>query len=182
MTEPTYHLTHAQLIQALDGAIVMYLEERDTHGKDDTDARIAGVAEILAGLDADRELAATDPTERLKLQLPDVAPVITALRTLVTADNVNYARDTMRYEGLFDAGRAALLAVTGEDLTRADDDGSGPIWTPAESAPALRDMLSILLRTVNDMLRYGLTPGARASLTDLSTRAGLLLHETPSNE
>jgi len=180
MTEPTYHLTRTQLDGALDGAIGMYMECRDSYEQEEDAARISGVAEIIAGLDADRELAATDPTEHLKLQLPDVAPVITALRTLITADNCNYARDTMRYEGLFDAGRAALLVATGEQLGPHPDDS--PIYTPAESAPALRDMLSLLTRTVNDMLRHGLKPGTRESLSELAARAGLLLRDTPSNE
>lgn len=105
--------------------------------------------------------------------------VLTALRRLIAADNANYARDTMRYEGLFDAGRQAIWDATGEDLRHADD---SPVWTPADSAPALRDMLSFMLRTVDDTLRHGLTAGQRASLEDMTRRARLLLAATPSNE
>lgn len=71
MAEPIYRLTRTQLNTALDGAIEMYLEFHDTHGQDDDQARLYGVGEILDGLDADQELAASDPTERLKLQMPD---------------------------------------------------------------------------------------------------------------
>lgn len=71
MAEQTYRFTRAQLEQALRGAIEMYVEFRVAHGRSDEDARLYGAGEILDGLDADRELAASDPTERLKLQLPD---------------------------------------------------------------------------------------------------------------
>ncbi len=53
-----------------------------------------------------------------------------ALRQLIAADNVNYARDTMRYEGLFDAGRDALRAATGWPPVGHPD--NSPIYTPAE--------------------------------------------------
>jgi hypothetical protein len=110
---------------------------------------------------------------------PTANAILQALRALIIADNCNYTRDTMRYEGLFDAGRKAIFDATGEDLSRSDD---GPIYTPAESAPALRDTLDLLLRTVHDTLRHGLTPGQRESLDDLTKRAALLLRETPGSE
>jgi len=43
------------------------------------------------------------------------APVmLAALQKLVAADNCNYLVETMRYEGYFDAARAAIAAATGE--------------------------------------------------------------------
>lgn len=68
--EPSYHLTRAQLTKALDGAIEMFLEYQYQHGYGEMEARQRGVDEVLQGLDADRELVAFDPNERLRLQLP----------------------------------------------------------------------------------------------------------------
>lgn len=68
----TYHLTRAQLSKALDGAIEMFLEYQYQHGYGEMEARQKGADEIIQGLDADRELAAFDPNERLRLQLPGV--------------------------------------------------------------------------------------------------------------
>jgi hypothetical protein len=122
-----------------------------------------------------------NPQNEATARLLAAAPALyAALRTLVSADNVNYARDTMRYEGLFDAGRKALRGATGWPPCGHLDDS--PIWTPAESAPALRDMLSQLTRTVNDTLRHGMTPAQIEKLDELTRRAGKLLNETPSNE
>lgn len=67
----TYRLTREQLHSALMGAIGLYLEFRDVHEYEDSVAQHAGADEVMAGMDADKELAATDPTERLKLQLAD---------------------------------------------------------------------------------------------------------------
>lgn len=69
-TQP-YRMTRMHLREALRGAIGMYLEYRNIHGRDEETAQIAGTDEILDGLDADRDLATEDPTERLRLQLPD---------------------------------------------------------------------------------------------------------------
>lgn len=67
----TYRLTRTQLDKALAATIEMFIEYRDKHGYDEERAAAAGVLEVIGGLDADRELAANDPTERLKLQLAD---------------------------------------------------------------------------------------------------------------
>lgn len=54
-------------------------------------------------------------------RIEHVAPLLfDALRTLVCADNGNCWRDTMRYLGMFDAGRAALTAATGESYAHPD--------------------------------------------------------------
>lgn len=51
-------------------------------------------------------------------QARDLAPLLlAALRALIISDNCGYLRGTMRYEGLFDAGREAIRRATGEDLT-----------------------------------------------------------------
>jgi hypothetical protein len=63
----TYHFTHAQLDQALTAAIEMFIELFDD--RDPESCKHAAVAEIMGGIDADRELVANDPTERLRLQL-----------------------------------------------------------------------------------------------------------------
>ena len=68
----TYRFTREQLSTALINAIDMFLEFRDIHGHDQEAARFEAVGEIIDGLDADRELVTFDPTERLRLQLPDV--------------------------------------------------------------------------------------------------------------
>lgn len=64
-----YRLTRTQLAKALDGAIEMFLEFQYQHGYGEMEARQLAADEVIAGLDADRELAAHDPTERLRLQL-----------------------------------------------------------------------------------------------------------------
>jgi hypothetical protein len=47
-----------------------------------------------------------------------IAPLLlAALRALIISDNCGYLRETMRYEGLFDAGREAIRQASGEDLT-----------------------------------------------------------------
>lgn len=71
MEDTTYRLTRKQLREALRSAIDMYREYLGVYGYDDDGAREAGVHETIDGLDADRELVASDPTERLHLQLPD---------------------------------------------------------------------------------------------------------------
>jgi hypothetical protein len=68
----TYHFTRAQLIKALDGAIEMFLEYQSQHGYGEMEARGLAADEVIQGLDADKELAADDPNERLRLQLPGV--------------------------------------------------------------------------------------------------------------
>lgn len=51
-------------------------------------------------------------------QVRDLAPLLlAALRAIIISDNCGYQRNTMRYEGLFDAGREAIRRATGEDLT-----------------------------------------------------------------
>ena len=40
--------------------------------------------------------------------------LLEALRDLVAADNCNYSREAMRYEGLFDAARRAVRAADRE--------------------------------------------------------------------
>jgi len=58
--------------------------------------------------------AEVETTARQVRALPKL---LTALRQLVTADNTGYLRETMRYCGMFDAGREAIKDATGEDLT-----------------------------------------------------------------
>lgn len=49
------------------------------------------------------------------LKNPDAIPaVLLALRMLISANNTNYQRDTMRYAGLFRQAASALEAATGE--------------------------------------------------------------------
>jgi hypothetical protein len=68
--DQNYHFSLAQLDQILTGAIEMYVEQIDVHGNDTEMAKYLAVAEMIGGLEADRELAASGPTERLRLQLP----------------------------------------------------------------------------------------------------------------
>jgi hypothetical protein len=57
-------------------------------------------------------------TIRANVRLAQAAPLLfDALRALVNADSCNYWRDTMRYCGYFDAGRAALNAASGQDFS-----------------------------------------------------------------
>src|SRR5688572_18085038 len=71
-TMQTYRFTRAQLELAINDGIKLFLEYCDKHDYDDDNARFAAIDEIVQGLDADRELVANDPTERLRLQLPAV--------------------------------------------------------------------------------------------------------------
>jgi hypothetical protein len=60
-------------------------------------------------------------TIRANVRLAQHAPqLFEALKTLVNADRCNYWRDTMRYCGYFDAGRAALTAASGQDFSHPD--------------------------------------------------------------
>lgn len=76
----TYHFTRAQLDQALAATIEMFIEYRDKHGYDEERAAAAAVLEVIGGLDADKELAAHDPNERLRLQLPGIYEAADATR------------------------------------------------------------------------------------------------------
>ena len=67
----TYKFTRRQLSDLLDSQVKMFIEYRDVHGKDEEDARFAATAEMLEGLDADKELALTMPDEKLMFQLAD---------------------------------------------------------------------------------------------------------------
>jgi len=69
--ERTYHFTYTQLRAALTGAVEMFIELSDD--RDPESCRHAAVDEIIEGLDADYELVANDPTERLRLQLDRAA-------------------------------------------------------------------------------------------------------------
>jgi len=108
----TYRLTKAQLEAALRGAIGLYLEFRDIHDHEDDMAQDSGVNEVLEGLDADQELAANDPTERLRLQLPDtheelVSALELALRYLDHPEVVTIPF-AMPVTSAIDRARAAL--------------------------------------------------------------------------
>jgi hypothetical protein len=70
MTMTTYHFTREQLSDLLYATIDMLIEFRDVHGHDEESSKFEAVGEMLDGIDADRELASNDPTERLRLQLP----------------------------------------------------------------------------------------------------------------
>jgi len=100
-------------------------------------------------------------TPRDDERIRQAAPLLlAALSALVRADNVNYWRDTMRYEGLFDAGRAAILAATGEDLRHTGGTRDPLIWALREiagadpetaTAAALRAIAAnVLTREVDD--------------------------------
>lgn len=65
----TFTFTREQLNDLLFATIDMYLEFRDVHEHDTDGSRFEAVNEMFQGLDADRELAQYDPTERLRLQL-----------------------------------------------------------------------------------------------------------------
>lgn len=65
----TFTFTRSQLNDLLFAAIDMYLEFRDVHEHGAEASRFEAVDEMFQGLDADRELAQFDPTERLRLQL-----------------------------------------------------------------------------------------------------------------
>lgn len=65
----TFTFTRQQLNALLFATIDMYLEFRDMHEHDADGSRFEAVDEMFQGLDADRELARSDPTERLRLQL-----------------------------------------------------------------------------------------------------------------
>lgn len=112
---------------------------------------------------------------RAVIRLAAAAPLLRdALRALVSADSCNYWRDTMRYTGLFDAGRAALLAATGEDLTHPDAGRTNdpllialmkiatyapaPGETPAERASALQ---TIARRALDSAASYTAESSAR---------------------
>lgn len=66
----TYRFTREQLSSLLFATVDMYLEFCDVHGHDADASRFEAVGEMFDGLGADQELAATDSTERLRLQLP----------------------------------------------------------------------------------------------------------------
>lgn len=89
-----YRLTRQQLDRALTQAIEMFIELFDD--RDPESCKYAAVSEIMQGIDADRELVANDPTERLRLQLPDNENVLRA--ALEAVDNpllnlLSYAED-----------------------------------------------------------------------------------------
>jgi hypothetical protein len=106
---PTYRLSREQLSKALDGAIAIYLEYGNVHGQDDGAARIAGVGEILEGLDADQYLAAEEPAERLRLQLPDAEA---DLRRALDARHLAWEQDQA------EIGRLRSLLVISERSVR----------------------------------------------------------------
>lgn len=70
---------------------------------------------------------------------------LAALADLCAADNVNYQRDTMRYAGLFDAGRAALLEA-GIDRMPGESD-----WRPVPAIAEVIRAASVLLEKIEDM-------------------------------
>lgn len=88
MNEPTYRFTRTQLIKILGEAVAMFVEMREQH--EERHAAALAVAEILDGLDADRELVAMDGHEKLRLQLP------TPHHLLVEADASAESYDTLR--------------------------------------------------------------------------------------
>jgi hypothetical protein len=61
--------TDKQVSDLLYATIDMFIEWRDQHGHSEESARFWAVGEMFDGLNADQELAATDPTERLRLQV-----------------------------------------------------------------------------------------------------------------
>lgn len=54
-----YLFTDAQMYSVLEGAINLFLEWRDKHGKDEGNAAHAAIQDIIEGLDAERELVAS---------------------------------------------------------------------------------------------------------------------------
>ena len=63
-----YRLTAKQLDKLLTNAIEMYEEYREKHGYDADAAKYLAAAEMIGGLEADRDLATLDG-DRLRLQL-----------------------------------------------------------------------------------------------------------------
>jgi hypothetical protein len=51
-----YTFTRTQLGNLLDANIRMFIEYRDVHEKNEVDALFAAVAEMLEGLDADKDM------------------------------------------------------------------------------------------------------------------------------
>jgi hypothetical protein len=72
-------------------------------------------------------------TERAVEALPQL---LTALRMLIGADNCNYSRHAMRYEGYFDQARAAYKDATGIDLPHPDGWGTGDTPNPRDTVVA----------------------------------------------
>ncbi len=53
---PVYHFTRMQLVEALEGAIDMFIEYRDKHGYMEDTAGLKATQEIIEGIDAMYEL------------------------------------------------------------------------------------------------------------------------------
>ncbi len=73
------------------------------------DTRTANARRIIACVNACADI----PAEALDAGI--IPELIAALRNLVAADNCGYQRDTMRYEGLFDAARRVLACVPNDE-------------------------------------------------------------------
>lgn len=140
MAEPIYRLTRAQLGQALRGTIEMYLEFRDTHGKDDDQARLYGVGEVLDGLDADQELAASDPTEHLRLQLSDAHDALLA--------ELEEALDLFAYEFCYRSGGEVIKVGGKPSVGGAWVERARAAMTAARGLPA--DTTAEQLQQVKD--------------------------------
>jgi len=56
--QPSYTLTRTELRQLLDDALGLFVEYRDTHGRDEEYAALAAASETIDGLDALPEIAA----------------------------------------------------------------------------------------------------------------------------
>jgi len=103
----SYHFTQEQLSSLLYATIDMYLEFRDVHEHAAEASRFESVDEMFQGLDADRELAQHDPTERLRLQLPDL---LDALKE-IEAHHVEQNRIKGREENRSTTLRIARAAI-----------------------------------------------------------------------
>jgi hypothetical protein len=69
-----YIFDRSQMVDLLTGAIEMFQEYRDQHGRTEVQAIPAAVLEMLEGLDAERELAAYYPDHIVTSQILPVTP------------------------------------------------------------------------------------------------------------
>lgn len=94
--EPTYYLTRDQLRQALECAIDGQQEYLTQYGLDADAARLAGINEVLEGLDADQELHRCDG-EPLTLQLAPPDPSATIQELMRQRDQARFEAHAARH-------------------------------------------------------------------------------------
>ena len=119
MAEQTYRFTRSQFEKALRGVLEMLVELRDVHGIPEEFAKGVAINEILQGIDADRELVANDPTERLRLQLPDTTADLLAVceATIDYWETTGFAECDAGCDCIVDQMRAAIAKAGNAALT-----------------------------------------------------------------